>query len=217
MTDLMHPYLEVVENTVGKDWVIGDVHGQYNLLMSRLRSVGYNARTDRLFFVGDLIDYGPKSRCVIGLTNHSNIFAVKGNHELLALAAERGSRNLRKWVKRGGRWINNHGRSTVEMIRKEIRALPSAITIPYQGKRIGIVHAYPPKVWGDSLTEEHITSRQRLKEGIATEVENVDVVAVGHCIVDEITVLGNVVHLDLGAKNRNNLAVVSLDELLGYL
>jgi len=46
-------------NQAGKDYVIGDLHGCYELLERLLDAVGFDKSKDRLFSVGDLIDRGP--------------------------------------------------------------------------------------------------------------------------------------------------------------
>lgn len=63
---------------------IGDVHGCYDELMDLVEAVGfYEGKLDKLVFVGDLIDKGPKPREVIEWckTWESCCVFVKGNHE----------------------------------------------------------------------------------------------------------------------------------------
>lgn len=45
-------------NTIGIDYVLGDIHGRFDLVYENLNNVGFNVETDRLFCVGDLIDRG---------------------------------------------------------------------------------------------------------------------------------------------------------------
>jgi len=42
----------------GKLYVVGDIHGCYDLLMSRLIEIGFNFENDLLVAVGDLVDRG---------------------------------------------------------------------------------------------------------------------------------------------------------------
>lgn len=44
------------ENTLGTDFVVGDLHGQYSLLMAELDGLGFDDAKDRLLCVGDLVD-----------------------------------------------------------------------------------------------------------------------------------------------------------------
>lgn len=72
-------------NARGRDFVVGDLHGCFDLLDRLLEHVRFDPACDRLFSVGDLVDRGPDSlRCVEFLTS-TWFHAVKGNHETLLL------------------------------------------------------------------------------------------------------------------------------------
>ena len=78
-------------------YVIGDVQGCYAELRSLLRECGFDARRDRLWFVGDLVNRGPCSldvmRFVADLGDQAH--TVLGNHDLHLVASARGVRGLR--------------------------------------------------------------------------------------------------------------------------
>lgn len=64
--------------------IIGDVHGCYDELMELLETIGfYDGKVDKLLFVGDLIDKGPKPKEVIEWckTWAACCSFVMGNHE----------------------------------------------------------------------------------------------------------------------------------------
>lgn len=63
---------------------IGDVHGHYDGLMRLLDHVNVTA-DDHIYFVGDLIDRGPKSADVVEFVRQSGHRCVLGNHEQLLL------------------------------------------------------------------------------------------------------------------------------------
>jgi serine/threonine protein phosphatase 1 len=73
-------------NTVGRDFVVGDVHGCFSLLDTELAARGFNPARDRLFSVGDLIDRGEESTAVLEVVQRHRIQAVRGNHEQMVLA-----------------------------------------------------------------------------------------------------------------------------------
>ena len=68
-------------------WVVGDIHGEYQLLQSRLHQLSFFPETDLLISVGDNIDRGPESLDVLRLLNQPWFISVKGNHEAMALDA----------------------------------------------------------------------------------------------------------------------------------
>lgn len=72
-------------NLVGKDYVVGDLHGCFALLQRVLSEVNFNKVHDRLFSVGDLIDRGPDSLPCLELLAEPWFYAVQGNHEIMML------------------------------------------------------------------------------------------------------------------------------------
>ncbi|WP_416666630.1 metallophosphoesterase [Egbenema bharatensis] len=84
---------------------IGDVHGHYDGLMRLLEVIALDA-DDQLYFVGDLIDRGPKSASVIRFVRENQYPCVLGNHEQLLLESFPRNRvaqyALQAWLQSGG-------------------------------------------------------------------------------------------------------------------
>jgi serine/threonine protein phosphatase 1 len=83
----------------------GDVHGHYDGLMKLLEAI-IPGSDDQIYFVGDLIDRGPKSAQVVQFVRESGYVCVLGNHEQLLLEAFPGSKvshlALQAWLQSGG-------------------------------------------------------------------------------------------------------------------
>jgi serine/threonine protein phosphatase 1 len=61
-----------------RHYVIGDVHGEYEMLLALVEKLPPHAR---LIFVGDLVNRGKKSKEVIDFVRNHAYRVVKGNHE----------------------------------------------------------------------------------------------------------------------------------------
>lgn len=82
------------QNKTGKAFrtiAIGDIHGYYRHLERLLEYVNYNAKNDRLIFLGDYIDRGENPKKTLDLlielfkVNSNNVFML-GNHEDMMLS-----------------------------------------------------------------------------------------------------------------------------------
>ena len=76
------PVLRLPENTLGRDFVIGDIHGAFSVVVEAIKLVQFDPKKDRLFSLGDTIDRGPESRRAQRFLSTPWVHAIRGNHVL---------------------------------------------------------------------------------------------------------------------------------------
>lgn len=125
------------KNTLGRDFILGDLHGEVSQFQYLLDKVKFNPSKDRVFCVGDLIDKGKDSRAAITLLKEPWFFSVLGNHEvmLLMVASEHTYRDW--WHKNGGWWCNEDPKQYED----ELRKLPLVIVVGEGANRFNVLHA----------------------------------------------------------------------------
>ena len=129
-------------NRLGRDFVVGDVHGCFRTLDRALAALEFDASRDRLFGVGDLVDRGPHSHEALDWIDHRFTAVTLGNHEDAALG----------WLEdrlQGSReapysWLRSIAPSAYPRWRDALRKIPLAVTVETPHGPVGIVHAESP-------------------------------------------------------------------------
>ncbi len=89
--------------------IIGDVHGHYDGMMTLLEKLD-PGEADQVYFLGDLVDRGPKSAQVVEFVKQSPYRCLMGNHEQLMLnALPEVGKNTSAWQA----WLYSGGHSTI--------------------------------------------------------------------------------------------------------
>lgn len=191
---------------------IGDVHGCFDELKLLLEKVGYNKENDRLIFVGDLINKGPKSLEVVQLAQSLNAECIKGNHELRFIEYVKKNENNRpKWDAIKLQFGENLSRHV-----DWLDALPMYI----EDDDFLVVHAglHPEKKPAE--TTEHILANIRTWDGVGVDLNNPQnpawysyysgskLIVYGHWAVEGLKVRENTIGLDSGCVYGKHLSAL---------
>ena len=207
------------DNLVGDDYVVGDIHGCYDQLMSQLKRVGFNKGKDRLFSVGDLSDRGPDSLKCLELIHEDWFHSIIGNHEYIMMDAilnEEPYYSTNMWLRNGGYWAYQMVLDSEEDVLKDLcknyhKNIPITATITVGSYSVGLSHAEPPvNSW--AVTEagmlssdeiiECLWSRNIIRSKSPIYTEGIDLTIHGHTIMDDKKFLGNALFIDTGSYHK---------------
>lgn len=207
-------YKFYAKNKRGRDFVVGDIHGMYTLLMEHLWELDFDFKKDRLFSVGDLVDRGPEPIEVLRLLTTKWFYPVMGNHDEMFSSDDQAY-----YLANYGAWTFREDPEELDQFKALVSELPVAIEVETSNKKIGIVHAEPGADWeyvrlGLIDFECTIWSRHRALSSDAENVKNIDAVVVGHTPMAQPKVLGNVHFIDTAAFHpKGSLTIVNLEDI----
>lgn len=219
-------------NELGRDFIVGDIHGCFTRLQAHLDRIGFDVASDRLFSVGDLVDRGPESDLAVEWVAKPWFHAVRGNHEDMAIRWPNGNMDAYNYARNGGAWNISNPPDMQREISVAFGELPIAMEIETDAGLLGIVHAECPfPSWPDfvaSLEDENVSnsmrksiieaalwSRERVTAMESDAVTGVRAVIVGHTPMDRMTSLGNTLYIDTGAWFRGRDFTIINAETLG--
>ncbi|MBW4607006.1 MAG: serine/threonine protein phosphatase [Hassallia sp. WJT32-NPBG1] len=96
--------------------VIGDVHGHYDALIVLLQAIAPDSN-DQVYFLGDLIDRGPKSCQVVNFVKQNRYHCLLGNHEQMLLNILT-NRYITPQIMQA--WLGSGGKATVASYQEAI-------------------------------------------------------------------------------------------------
>lgn len=218
----MEKILKLGLNKLGRDLVVGDIHGCVKLLKKLLWKAGFDPAKDRLISVGDLVDRGSECVEAVRLIDEPWFFAVKGNHEELLLSAFGIGAGIAVHLVNGGGWFWEIEEDSVqEEIYVKLRDLPIAIEIETPDGKIGVVHAECPydswddfvkHVTADTAEAEHakemaLWARRKVKGKDSRLTLGVHKVICGHTILRDWSSVGNHMFIDTGGFNFGKMTM----------
>lgn len=219
------------KNKLGRDFVVGDIHGAYDSVKVGMRKVGFDQKVDRLFSVGDLIDRHPNSHRVLEFLDQPYVHAIRGNHDDdFASIDIKSIRFFGKNNYNGMEWVQTVSDERLEKILISLRKLPIAMEIEAERGMIGLVHGDVPrgmdwKTFIERIESGHkktieiaLTGRDRIESNDKSGVNGVGRVFVGHTIqFGGARQFGNVFGIDTGAVFRELSAAEGIENGRGSL
>jgi serine/threonine protein phosphatase 1 len=190
---MKNPVKQLPPNTLGRDFVIGDLHGSFSCLDNLLTNIKFDPAADRLISVGDLVDRGPESLLCLELLYQPWFHCVLSNHEQMMLEAFHGGYMGRFWLQNGGSWgiaaLNDwqhkqrnefikasggtleEGRvPTYDSVRvwdalELVKELPYILTVNMpDGKKFHIIHAELPFDYGEKITDALLANPEKVMD-----------------------------------------------------
>lgn len=210
-------------------YAVGDPHGCYDLLMKKLKEIGFNFSKDLLISVGDNIDKGKQNEEMLLLLNKKWFKSVRGNHEQYSYETYVDPSVKEKHIGKshGGLWLyKNNNEEMRKYIALKCYSLPLMIELQYKGSKYAFLHADPVydnidaikrgiesnEMVGEKTFEYAcITNRVMAKrKHDVPYIRGVSRVYLGHQPFSKIQVKGNCHFIDTGAVYNGNLTIVKV-------
>ena len=201
--------------------VIGDMHGNFDRLLSVFRKVRFDNAEDFLILLGDYVDRGPENvRCLrwaMEMSEKENVVALRGNHEEMMLAYYLLDNDADIWLPNGG---DKTKRELDEWQKKEPGALKRALMFvakrPYyhkmtlNGEDYIFCHAglRPGVPFSEQTTEDLLWIREKFYRNY----DGKEKVFVGHTPVQYLS--GGFAADDKPLRLKNNITMMDTGSFL---
>lgn len=131
------------ENIIGRDFVVGDLHGCLDEFNHALQLLNFDKTKDRMFSVGDLIDRGSNSFGCANLAYEDWFIPVRANHEDMMIRGLVNDDDAQYylWVDNGGVWHYEYDRTDMKSLAIDLNRLLVVIVVGNGEDRFNIVHA----------------------------------------------------------------------------
>lgn len=218
-------------------YVIGDVHGRYDLLLEALdrieRHHGARPMPEALYIVmlGDLVDRGPESARVLDYVHRvqsrtTGMVVIKGNHEEMMVRAADGEPGLmRAWIKSGGDdTLRSFGiavpkdeteiaTATTELKRKIAPMLDWLRTLPLTAQSGDYLFCHAGVRPGVPIKKQTRDDLLWIREEFLSNSDYHGAMIVhGHSVSTELEMRPNRIGIDTGAYRSGVLSVLYLED-----
>ena len=212
-------HIFIPKNIKGRDFVVGDIHGHYDLLKTELKTVGFDKQKDRLFSVGDIIDRGPKSEECLTLLDQPWFFMVLGNHEEMMMEAILQGKGY-NWSVEYGEWADKLSHQEREEWALRLSELPISMTVEHENFSYGICHAETDGVdWSNTRDDPDskasmVWGRRILRgQSNAMAINGIDITIHGHTPLEFPQWVKNRYFMDTGAWYSDVLTLRNIEDI----
>ncbi len=204
------------ENEKGRDFIAGDIHGEFEVLENALKKIQFDYEADRLFCVGDLIDRGPQSARIAEFLYYKWFYSIAGNHEWMLYNCHDDIKYAHSlWYPNGGGWWETTTQAARDNIAGTVHSMLYAlITVQTADKQFGLVHAlsYPYYSWSEfcqKIGHDQVLQRWALWERdyqafTNKTVDGIDLIFCGHTPMNEVYRFSNFINIDTGCGHRTS-------------
>ncbi len=210
-------------NVDGRDFIVGDIHGEGQLLSRHLQRVGFDVNKDRLISCGDIIDRGKDNEDCLALLNEPWFYAVLGNHEHLFINSHQSIEASLLHHANGGLWTKSYADKKLNEFRTLIiEKMPLSITLVTNSGNLGIIHGSAPEDWQNLNTTlahteklDYLWARSQYNQaklGHYNKIKNIELTVHGHVNCEQLSNFGNQIWLDTLYRG-NDLTVIAASEL----
>jgi len=218
-------------NEIGRDFVVGDIHGWFPVLEKQLREVGFDKEKDRLFALGDLIDRGPQSWRCIEYLDYPWFHSIMGNHEEMMYEYHNNIAWFNSYARHGGQWFIDSPADLQQKYVDRLDALDHIFEIDTINGKCGLVHAEVPcndwdmfKLYFDRYGEAALWSfdlfdafkKDKKKEWTDPLIKGIDFVVHGHAGVPYPVFFENQIYIDTGADTKR-LTLLEINNPAGLI
>jgi serine/threonine protein phosphatase 1 len=227
LLEKVNPHKLIEFNRKGRDFFVGDIHGQKTLLISQLNNLDFDFSYDRLFCAGDIIDRGDESQACLDLLMQPWFFSTLGNHESLVLQGFEHVRHWKTLYNNGGLWLKpllNEPQLLLRLAQLIRIKMPLSFTVESTFGLIGVVHAESPADWLEletlAVNEQsvipYIWQRRDLIEPSGNAINNIDAVVHGHNSLEKPVVINNQLWIDTLQK-KGSLTIMQNKEIFSLI
>jgi serine/threonine protein phosphatase 1 len=205
-------------NKVGRDFVVGDLHGRYDLLKKAMATHDFDKTKDRLFSVGDIINRGPQSVKCLKLLKKPWFYMVLGNHEVLFIEAVKNGQ-MKDYARQIDDWVDKVPRKDLKKWSRLLETYPVSMTLKSKSYQVGLCHAEPDgNHWRKTRAKKKsrvimLWGRRVLRKSIKAKVKGVDFTVHGHTPLHKAKWVGNRYFVDTGAWYSDKLTFKSFDSV----